>query len=263
MPVFDLTPERGNPIEFTSDFSATDDCTPLSVDDTSGSTGDLTVSFDGRGRPAIWKRLKGQTLQVQVTGKDPRPLGKVAHVSGGDAVISLAIDTVLNQMSVPRHALPYTGTVGGVVRYWAGLCGLQHDDVRIDAKVTAAKIAAVGFYDNVWLRLKMFTSALGIEVVAIDNVLVVRAPRSVLLTIDDNLLVSSDWDMTEDQLAHSIDITYYEPTEIVAGEMTPDYSRAGISDPTDTDDAYDYRTGSGPAKNTLPPGWLGSKGIVT
>lgn len=256
MPVFDLTSDAGVVIEQTADYSATDDATPLSVDDTSASTGDLTVSFDDRGRPAAWKRLKGQKVTVQVTGRDPRPLGTVQHVSGGDAGVSLAIDTVLNRLAVTRKAEPYTGTIGGVLGYWAGLCGLDDDDVTVAASIAQAKVSCVGFYDSVWLRIKQFSAALGFEVVSVDNVLVARPPRPVTITIDDDLLVSTQWDVDDTTMTRYLEVVYYEPSQILPGDQTADYSRSTVPQ-ADADDPIALRTSKGHAINKQPPGWTG------
>lgn len=262
MPVFDLRPERGEAIELVSDYSATDDATPLTVDDSQASTGDLTVTFDQRGRPADWKRLKGQKIQVQVTGRSPRPLGTVAHVSGGDGAVSLAIDTVLNRMAVVRRARPQTGTLGALVTYWAHLCGIDAASVQVDARIASVPIAAVGFYDNVWLRLKQFAAATGIEVVGRDNAIVVRPPRPVQLFVDDDLLVSSQWDVDDTTLAQQIEVVYYEPKYVDPGEDTPDFSRSDRPVAT-ADDPFTFPTARGRIINSTPPGYAGGKRGIT
>lgn len=260
MPIFDLIPEHGDVIEVVSDYTATDDATPLSIDSSAASTGDLTVSIDGHARPAAWKRLRGLKVQVQVAGRPARSLGKVSHVSGGDGPVSLVLDTVLNRLAVTRAAKPKTGTLASIFTYWASLCGVAAADVQVDSRVASIQFAAVGFYDSVWTRMKQLCAAVGVEVVSTDNTIVVRPPRPVTLVIDDELLVSTSWDVDDSTLAQQIEVIYYDPQPVVAGDQTADYSRSTKPSP-DADDPFELDHTGGRAINTLPPGWVGYRSV--
>jgi hypothetical protein len=254
VPRFDLDFERGLVLSQVTDFTFTDDATPLAVDDSTGSTGSMSVTFARQDiRPATMKRLKGQGVVLSSVGQDDRYLGRVSHVSGSEQAVSLDIDSVAIRLTVKRDAKPYIGTLEGALIYWAGLVGVPAGNVEVDPDLADQEVRLVGFSDSVWLRIKMLCAATGLEVAVRDDTLVVRRPRPVVL--DVARVASQSWEVDDTSLAQRIVVAYYDPRNIVSGDVTVDYSRRSVPAGVDADDPDGGTRKANNPSNVLPPGW--------
>lgn len=259
MPTVDLLFERGLQLTQATDFTFTDDATPLGIDDSSGSTGAMTVNFDRQGmRPALMKQLKGQAVILSLSADEQRAIGKVTHSSGTEAGVGIDIDSVALRLAVARSAKPFTGTLEDAMRYWASLVKIDPAQVQVDASIASKQVALVGFHDNVWLRIKQLVAAVGIEVVIQDDTIVVRPPRAVVISARS--LSATSWDVDDTSMAQTIEVYYYDPQSIVAGDYTADYSRSNV-DPANADDAGAGQATANRAANQLPPGYT-KRGVL-
>lgn len=250
----DLDFERGLHLSQATDFSFVDDATPLGIDDSAGSTGSMHVNFDRQNiRPALMKGLKGQGVILSPTEEEERSIGVVSHVSGSNSGVGIDIDSIALRLAVKRNAKPFTGTLAGGLRYWARLVGIPADRVEVEPAIAGQQVALVGFSDNVWLRIKQFCAAVGIEVVVRDNDLVVRRPRPVV--VNAQRLTAKSWEVDDSSLAQIIQVSFYDPQTVVAGDVTPDYSRSNVPSGAADDPGGGLANANG-ANNQLPPGWL-------
>lgn len=253
MPRLDLSFGNGLFLEQATDFTFVDDATPLGIDDTSGSTGSMNVTFDRQdNRPATMKGLKGEGVILSSTAQEERMIGRVTHVSGTETTVAVDIDSVALRLAVKRAAKPFVGTLGAAIVYWAGLCSVVEGYVEVDSSIASQQVALVGFNDNVWLRIKQLCSATGIEVVVTDDTIVVRPPRAVF--VDAERLQSVSWDNDDTNMAQTITVAYYEPENVVAGDYTADYSRSNVSSDTADDAGAGILKANSPS-SALPPGY--------
>jgi hypothetical protein len=253
MPRLDLEFSRGAALQQVSGFTFVDDATPLGIDDTTGSTGAMTVTLAaGQMRPADAKSLRGQMVTISSTGDDRRTIGKVTHVSGTLDSIGLDIDSISLRLAVKRNAKPFIGRLEDGIIYWAGLCKVDPSSVQVDDAIAGQQIALVGFRDNVWQRIKQLCAAVEIEVVIQDNAIVVRPPRA--LVVDAARVSAKSWDVDDTSLAQIIEVAYYDPRSVVSGDYSPDYSRSNVSADA-ADDPDGGLVTANRAANQLPPGY--------
>jgi hypothetical protein len=254
VPRFDLDFERGLVLEQVSDFAFTDDATPLAVDDTTGSVGSISVSFARQAmRPATMKGLRGQGVVVSTIGQEDRMLGRVGHVSGSESAVSIEIDSVAIRLTVKRDVKPFVGTLGAALTYWAGLCGVPAGAVEVEDGLDAQQVRLVGFSDSVWLRIKMLCAATGLEVVVRDDSIVVRRPRAVVVAA--SRLSAESWEVDDTSLAQKVTVAYYDPRNIVAGDVTVDFSRSNVPSGENADDPDGGTRAANLPSNDRPPGW--------
>lgn len=258
MPRLNFRTERGGLIEHTADLTVTEDSTPLGVEDTSGSTGDLTITFDRLRTPGgtlmaprHWKSLKGQHVSLVLGGGIERPVGIVSHVSGGTSTVSVAVDSIATKLSVTRSVKPHIGRLDTGIKKWAAAVGIPGSSVQVASSLAARQVQLVGFYDSIWLKLKQLAAALEVEVIVRDEAIVVRPPRSDVLEL--TTVSDFSWDVDDTTMAQEIDVAYYSPHAYTTGADTPDFSRQNVD--SDPDDPFDIDLVVGNSRNGLPPGY--------
>lgn len=253
MPRLDLELSSVDRTLNVSSFSFTDDATPLGIDDSTGSTGTMNVTLAaGDMRPADAKRLRGRTVTIGIAGQERRAIGKVTHVSGSEEAVGIDIDSVSLQLAVKRKVKPFVGRLEDAMLYWADRCKVPAAAVLVEEAIADQEVALVGFEDSVWLRIKQFCAAVGIEVVVQDNAIVVRRPRS---TIVDAARVSArSWDVDDDSMAQIIQVTYYDPRTVVSGDYTADFSRSNVAS-SDADDPNGGLLVANAPVHALPQGY--------
>lgn len=205
-----------------SQWSYTEDSTPLDGSDTSGAAADLTLGFPTRLRPAQVARMGAQPVST-IAGQ---PLGTVDGTGVTDGVASLSVGTRATKLSVIRRAKPFAGSLAGAIGYWVSLTGVA-DGITVDPAIAIRPVTTVGWKANVWLQIKLFCAAQQVEAVLVGGDLIVRPPRIRRLDVRD--ASSAALGVDESMRCRRITVSYYRQDPIEPGDVVLDYSRTNLA----------------------------------
>lgn len=171
-------------------WQVTEDSTPLSASDTSGSTGILTATINApdpdlehvQDTGMKWLLDYGPNILTEktLTFTDSRwgtlP-GKVTSVSRAPGSITITATTDLYRLnSYNVQAQPFDGTLGNLLRYYVGLSGLPGTPT-IDSALNSRPVSTPGWKGELWYYLKLLAQAQEFDIALVNGILVFRLLR--------------------------------------------------------------------------------------
>ena len=156
-------------------YSVTEDSTPTSSDDSTGSVGTITFELVGVEHPFL---LEGKPVTLQDTRRGVT-VGNVVQVQETDhGKVSVTCHTRLGKLNIyDVQAAPFTGTLRDAFRYYASLAE-QNTDVLVDDQIATRQVVLPGWFGELWYYLKQLAAAQDCEVSLVSGVILLRPLRS-------------------------------------------------------------------------------------
>jgi len=185
-----------------SDYSVSEDSTPLIGGDTSGGIGQINASADTTDASAS---TLGTTLTV--TDSDRGTIsGIITTVENNDGAAHFTADSPLGQLVSVVTAQPQKTTLGAAFTYYLALCGITKN-IFVDPLIASRAVIYPGWREEAWTQIKKMCIAERVEVAVIDGIITLRLPRA--SRADSSNLISSSWSFDTTQLAQSIEVFQY------------------------------------------------------
>lgn len=191
-----------------ADLLTVQDAVGVDPSDTFGGTGTVNFAIP---TSVEAKSIIGKSFEL-VDGDRGSVHGVVAGVSGDRAVARVQAHSRLVALVSERTAAPHVGTLETYLTYLFGLCGIT-TGIVIDGTIADHDVVAVGFRANVWLQVKKFCAAYGVEVALVDGDVTVRPVR----TVRAPRLLETDgyrWAIDQSSLAETVEAWFYPVTAV-------------------------------------------------
>lgn len=189
---------------YASSYSVSEDSTPTSSDDSSGSVGTFSVSAVGVDDPIL---LNGSEIRL-IDSARGSTIGFVTQVEEDDrGSVNLSCQSRLGKLNVFNvQAQPFRGTLGNAFRYYASLAG-QNTDILVDDQIENVPVMFQGWSGELWYTLKQMVASLDCEVALVSDVIYLR-PTNMRVAIDDRD-ISRSRTHGGHQTAQSVEVYYY------------------------------------------------------
>ena len=213
------------------DYSVTEDSTPLSAGDSSGSVGTFSVTIPRSSGAFLDSSKRFRTLLSQIgpilfEGSEVRltdsrkgfTLGNVTTVteSRDGGTITLTGVSRLGKLSVYGiQAQPFSGSLRNAFLYYASLAGIT-TDVFVDDDIADRQVVFQGWHGELWYAMKQMASAQDCDLSLVSGVILLRPIRKRVAT--QNRETSRAIATGTGTLAQSVEIYQYSNREIV-GEL--------------------------------------------
>lgn len=212
-PVPGVVPRKYSPINL-SDYSVLEDSTPVDPSDTTGGVGQSTLSTSEIDDTRFLLDLPVE-LSVVSQGKTT---GTVRGLSSSDGAATIVADSRLGLLNATRTAQPFVGTLSGAFTYYLSLVDIT-DGLVVDSTVASNPVVFPGWSGNVWDQMKKMALSQKCEVSLVSNNAVLRPFR---LREAENYRDSAHaWNLDTSQLAQSVEIYYYQNTQITNALVYP------------------------------------------
>lgn len=218
---------------FAADFSVSEDATPLSGDDTTGSVGTITFTIidadpyltHGDGSMGLLlKHGYNILLDKEVRLESDTwgfTLGTVSNASrttqGTISVTAISRLGILNAYNV--HAQPFVGTLGNLFRYYCGLVGIASGDVTVHSSLNARPVVAPGWVGELWYNLKQLAVAQNTEIALVGDKITLRPVRS--FDAAKGFDIQRDRDTPIPTLAQAVEVYRYDTYAITNALVYP------------------------------------------
>ena len=133
----------------TESYTVSEDSTPTSSDDSSGSVGTISFTIPGVENPYL---LNGKDVSLIDTRRGSTN-GFVTQVSEQDnGQTNLTCQSRLGRLNVYGvQAQPFVGTLQNAFRYYAGLAG-QTTDILVDPQIANRPVVFPGWSGELWFH---------------------------------------------------------------------------------------------------------------
>ena len=200
--------EDGTVFRNLSDYSVSEDATPISITDQTGGANESSISVSGdRVDGKMLHRMKATLSDGSsgtTTGTLSSPSGSTSPQDGSS--LSLPLTSALNALTATRVALPYAGTLAGYFDYVLGLVGIA--EPVIDGSFAEVDVVFAGWNGDVRTNLWEVCAAHGAEVTLIANQTTVRPVRQRVIT--NRRDASEAWSLSDDNIAQSVEGYWYD-----------------------------------------------------
>jgi len=215
-------------------FETTEEATPLSSGDSSGSVGTISIVIPypdaSQSDPVLTfgpTYLQGK----DVTLTDSRlgyTLGKVQTVSDqrNDGKFTLNILARLDELNKYNiQAAPYVGTLGGGFAYYLSLAGIT-TDYLVDATIATESVLFPGWSGELWFHLKKMAAALDCDISLVSGIILIRPIRARVIAVGRDLSRAAG--SGGGSLAETVEVYWYDSVAITnqlvypIGGWTPD-----------------------------------------
>lgn len=170
------------------DYTVSEDATPLSAGDSSGSVGsiDLTLILPDpnieRDDP-LWlygpEWMMGESVYLSDSYKG-FTLGTVygCEVNQGTYRATLRCVSRLGDLNVFNiNAQPFVGTLAGAFEYYLSLAGVD-TDLFVDDSIASRPVTFPGFTGELWFHLKQMASAQDCDIALVSGIILLRPVRT-------------------------------------------------------------------------------------
>lgn len=209
-----------------STYSVTEDSSPLTILDSSGSVGTFSATVRIPENPNNPVRIYGPgwLLGKEVDIEDsrfgfiPGTIDSFSMSNSGD-MVSVSGTSRLGSLNVfSIQAQPFSGTLGDAFAYYLSLGGIDlwYD---VDPEVADRPVNYIGWNGELWYYLKMMTSAQQCDISLVDGVITLRPSRTTEIVPDYTTQRSNSFG--GGTLAQSVEAYYYQTNEIVDGLAYP------------------------------------------
>ena len=198
--------QRANATTDVTQYSVDEASSPISPADQSGGVGGLTINAtDGVNSRMLLGA--GLDLEDEFNGT----LRGIVTSVNSDFTQNLTINATnrMNILVVDRKAQPYVGTLGGAFAYYLSLVGITAGYI-VDDSIVNIPVQLPGWYGKVWDKIKELCPAYLVEVAQVSDAIVLRPVRQREAVITRNSSLS--WSVSNEQLAQSVEVTYYNNT---------------------------------------------------
>lgn len=168
--------EIANKLYEITDYSTSEDSTPLSVGDSSGGIGTIDFTIPNVDNPYL---LKDKDVFLSDSNRGST-LGRVDSVNPvqGTNLTRVSCFSRLSLLNVYNvQAQPFRGTLEGAFRYYLGLANVSAD-VAIDASIKNKAVIFPGWYGELWFNFKNLAAAHGCEIALVSDVILLRPVRT-------------------------------------------------------------------------------------
>lgn len=207
-------------------YSVTEDSSPLTILDSSGSVGTFSATLKVPENPSDPVRLYGEgwmlgkpvDIEDSRFGFVPGTIDSVSMSNSGD-IVSVAGTTRLGSLNVfSIQAQPFSGTLGNAFVYYLSLGGIT-TEYEVDASIASRPVNYIGWNGELWYHLKMMASAQQCDIALIDGVITLRPSRSSEIVPDYTTQRSNSFG--GGTLAQSVEAYYYQTNAITNGLAYP------------------------------------------
>lgn len=189
-----------------TDYSVTEEATPMDAADTSGGVGEVTFNAVDDPSRAGSVQLIGTTVELTDSERGVVS-GTITDLNSVDSFITVNAESRLGPAVTTVDADAFNGTFGDAVTYYLGLANVS-GDISVDAGLASQAVVAPGWRDSdLWTKFKELLTVYGAEVVQIGGVITVRPVRSRILTPKN--AASTDWALVENEKAKRVEVYYY------------------------------------------------------
>lgn len=201
-----------------SDYSYSEEATPINPADTGGGVGQFSFSAvenpSGRDGSVL---LMGDTVQLS-DGANGTTTGIVSSVDSADGVASVTSDSRLIKLMATRTMRPLTGSVTNAIKAYLSLAGIT-TNIVIDKSYDSVQVVTPGWTGIIWDNLKQLVMAHRGEISLVSNNIVVRPIRGRIAENKRN--ISENWSVAKGQLARTVEVNYYNNRYVYSGLMYP------------------------------------------
>lgn len=190
-----------------SGYSVSEFATSLDPSDMSGGAGQITVNMESSDA-STFARRKEIVIEDSTQGTVKGVVSSTSSANGFND--TLTADSRLIALTYTRTALPYSGTLGGLLRYYFGLVGITNF-IAIDPDIDVRPATAPGWNGVVLDAVKRICSANQIELSLVSNNVVVRNVRQRVAVNLRDASVSTSVDDTN--LAQAVELFYMHSME--------------------------------------------------
>lgn len=214
----------------STNYTISEQATPISSHDTSGSVGTISLTFPLTGSPDARVSRYGMKVLVNrpflfESGDHGTLTGLVTGVdaSEGAGSVTLTGTTVLGPLNVYNvQAQPFRGTLGDAFAYYCGLAGVT--GAETEAGLADREVVFPGWGGELWYHLKMMAAAMNAEISFENNRPGLRSIRQGDLSLDWS--TDRGETLTTDNLAQRVEVVSYSPQWV---ESQPVYPAGGWS----------------------------------
>ena len=195
----------GSEIFEAESYSVSEDSTPTSSDDSSGSVGTISFTFKGVDNPFL---LDGKEVSLVDTRRGST-VGFVAGVTEQDnGTSTVSCQSRLGRLNIyDVQAQPFNGNLRDAFLYYLSLAG-QTTEVLVDEQIALRPVSFPGWYGELWFHLKKLAAAQDCEIALVSNVILLR-PLSIREAIDHrNISRTRTYGGTN--LARAVEVFYYD-----------------------------------------------------
>lgn len=208
--------EVGGKEYYAETYKVTEDSTPTSSDDSTGSVG--TIVFDLIGvEDAV--SLEGMEVKLLDTYRGTT-VGFVKQVGESDnGSVVLTCQSRLGRLNIyDVQAQPFSGTFRDAFRYYVGL-GEQFTDVFVDDRIAGRTVTFSGWYGELWFHLKQLAAAQDCEIALVSGIILLRplAQREAI----DHRDITRDRTYGDTTLARAVEVYHYSNRPIENESIYP------------------------------------------
>lgn len=156
-------------------YSVTEDSTPTSSDDSTGSVGQITFEIVNVENPFL---LEGKEVSLKDTRKGTT-IGTVSTVQETDnGAVSVTCLTRLGKLNIyDVQAQPFSGTLRDAFLLYASYAE-QVTDVAVDDQIATRHVVFQGWRGELWFYLKQMAAAQDCEISLVSGVILLRPLRN-------------------------------------------------------------------------------------
>lgn len=197
-------------------YQVSEESTPLSSDDSSGSVGDYSFDLVEIEDPYL---LQGKDVRIHDTSRGTT-VGFISGISDGDSgIVQITCQSRLGRLNVYGvQAKPFIGTLGNAFRYYAGLAR-QTTGIQVDSQINNRPVVFPGFHGELWFFLKQMVSAQGCEIALVEGDIWLRPIRQ--FVAEGTHFTSKSRTYGGTNLAETVEVIHYNNRQITLQPVYP------------------------------------------
>ena len=199
-------------------ISVTEDASPTCFTDSSPGVGGFTISAPAIPGIGGTDSLRGQVVDIY----DPRAgvqRGIVDSVDTADEFsVRVEASSELIKTVVTRTMAPFTGTLGGALRYYLGACGVT-GGIEVESWIEGVSVDLPFWRGDVWTQLKKLMALYGFELAYVAGAVIARGLRTRL--VDTGYVSSMSRSLPRTGGAMLVKVAYYSNEWATGRTMYP------------------------------------------
>lgn len=224
---------------WASEASVVEDATSLSLDDTLGGVGSVTIATDLLDNTLL---VQGADLEVTFSGAGTRT-ATVQSISGTNGTSSrLEGQTKMARLRRTIQASVVKTTIGDAIAQYFSKCGLAPGDYQIDSEISSRACVLPGWEGDCWEHLREMAAVEQFDIGDVDGIIHVRPVGTIDINIDNHASLTSN--LTENIAGRFVETHLYDYAVITNQIVYP---------PAE----YDSENGG-----TIPAGWRPDYDII-
>lgn len=197
-------------------YSVSEDSTPTSSDDSSGSVGSISLEVKGVDEPFQFGG-KEVALKDSVRGSTLGTVSKVDETDNGTT--KLECISRLGKLNIfGVQSQPFVGTLRDAFQYYVSLTDTLYD-VLVDDSIARRPVVFPGWEGELWFHMKQMAAAQDCEIALVSNIIVLRPLR--VRELVDQYNVSRSRSYGGSNLARSVEVYAYQNEQITNDLVYP------------------------------------------